>query len=82
MKILPNPESDGEFKNFKQNLLYFYQIDLCKYLDWYETADLNKPILSDAGEQLLSIQRRWVPHLREKLGNAVHENASSREYCL
>jgi hypothetical protein len=82
MKILPNPESDEEFKNFKQNLFYFYQIDLSKYLDWYETGDLNKLVLSDAGEQLLGIQRRWVPHLREKLGIFVDEDAFSREYCL
>ena len=79
IKILPNPGNDEEFKNFKQGLTLFYQMEMSKYLDWYEAGDRNQPVFTEAGEQVAVIQRQWIPHLRQKLFTVVNEGFDSSE---
>ena len=71
LKILPEPTSDKEIQYFQNELRTSYQLELEKYIDFYEDGIDHKSSLTEASERILLAQRSWIEQLRSKIDSAA-----------
>jgi hypothetical protein len=79
IKTLPEPTNDEQIRYFENELNSSYQLELEKYIDYYEDGIDNKSSLTETSELLLVTQRSWIEPLRCKIRNsAVQQNSPGK----
>ena len=76
IKMLPDPTDDEQIQDFKNELNASYQLDLEKYLDYYNHGVDDKSLLTETGNDILLKQRSWIEKIQRKLHNASIRNES------
>ncbi|CAF0822804.1 unnamed protein product [Rotaria sordida] len=77
IKMLPDPTNDEQFQHFKNELNTSYQLDLEKYIEYYEHGIDDNSLLTEAGQNILLTQKSWIEQLRQKIHNPSMQNARS-----
>lgn len=84
IKILPEPTNDEQIQFFQNELNGNYQLELEKYIDFYEdgVGQRSSSSLTETSERILSVQELWIEPLRSKLNNSAFRQRTSGKTSL
>ncbi|CAF1374351.1 unnamed protein product [Rotaria sp. Silwood1] len=77
IKLLPEPTNDEQIRYFQNELNINYQLELEKYIDYYEDGIDQKSSLTEESKRILLAQRSWIEQLRRKIHSSAFQQNSS-----